>query len=95
MGSSFLHRRSSFSNCRVRQGGTSGGGGLERLLKISNDIVNVLCTDRNTDAILCRARVKTLLVSELLMSCRPRVNCKSLGIPNTIYQLVQFLSIRE
>lgn len=73
--------------CPVRQGRTlraNGGSSLKGLFKIRNNVINVLRTDRNTDTILCRARVKTLLFGELLVGRRPWVDRKGLGISNTI-----------
>lgn len=52
----------------------------KRLLKVGNDIVNVLGTDRDADAIFRNARRKTLLLGQLLMGRSPRVDGKSLGV---------------
>lgn len=41
--------------------------GLERLLKISNDVIQVLRANRDADQVLRRARSLLLLVRELLV----------------------------
>ena len=43
----------------------------------------MLSSDGNANAILSRARVKTFLLAELLMGCRPWVDCQGLGVSNT------------
>lgn len=44
-------------------------------------------SDGNTDAILGCARVQTFLLAELLMGCRPWVDCQGLGVSNTTCRL--------
>ena len=55
----------------------------ERLLKIRNDIVNVLSTDRNADKVLRDTAVRLLLVAELLMRRSPWVDSQGFGVSDT------------
>ena len=45
---------------------------LERLLKVGDDVVDVLRADRDADEVLCRARRGLLLIGELLVRRGPR-----------------------
>lgn len=56
----------------------------ERLLKVGNDVVNVLRTDGDTDEILGNTTVDTLFFAKLFVSCRPRVDGESLGVANAV-----------
>ncbi len=55
----------------------------ERLLKVLNDIVNVLSANRNTDEVVRDTAICLFLVAELLMRRCPGVNSQSLGVTNT------------
>ena len=46
----------------------------KRLLKVRNNVVNVLCADRDTNEVFCDTAVRLLLVAELLMRRCPGVN---------------------
>lgn len=59
----------------------------ERLLKVGNNIINVLSANRYTDSILGGARIKLLLVGQLLMGGGPGVNGQGLGVANTRREL--------
>lgn len=59
----------------------------EGLLKVGNDIVNVLSANRDTDGILGDARIKLLLVAQLLVGGGPGVNGQSFGVANTRQEL--------
>lgn len=58
-------------------------GCLERLLKVSNDVVNVLRTNRDADSVLLDTGVTAFLLGELLMGGGPRVDSQSLGVADT------------
>jgi hypothetical protein len=48
-------------------------GGLERLLEVCNDIVNVLNANRNPDQVLSDSTIGFLFVAQLLVSGAPRI----------------------
>ena len=58
----------------------SRGSGGKGLLKVGNDVVNVLGTDGNADEILSDTRGELLLVGELLVGGGPGVDGKGLGV---------------
>lgn len=51
--------------------GGSGGGVLKGLLKVGDDVVNVLRADRDADEVLADAGARLLLVGELLVGGGP------------------------
>lgn len=55
-------------------------GGLEGLLKVGNDVVNVLGADGDANEVLGDARVLLLLVGELLVRRGPGVDGEGLGV---------------
>ena len=67
--------------------------GSKRLLKVSDDVVNVLSANRNTDEVFRNPAVCLLFVAELLMCCRPGMNSQSLRVANTC-QLLEPVQIR-
>lgn len=61
---------------------------LERLLKVGNDIIDMLSTHRDADSILSDSRVNAFLYGKLFMSRGPRVNSEGLHIPNTVADMI-------
>lgn len=62
--------------------GSDGVGGLEGLLEVGDDVVDVLGSDRDTDEVLGDTRVLLLLVRELLVGRGPGVDREGLGVTN-------------
>lgn len=58
----------------------------EGLLKVVNDIVNVLCTDGDTNEIFRDTAADSLLFRKLFVRGRPGVNRESLGVANAAYR---------
>lgn len=56
---------------------------LERLLKIGDNVVNVLSADGDTDRVLGHTRVDAFLFRQLLVRGRPRVNGEGFGVADT------------
>jgi hypothetical protein len=66
----------------VATAGFDRSGGSERLLEVADDVVNVFCANADADQVLRDTRSNPLLLRQLLVGCRPRVNGKSLRISN-------------
>jgi hypothetical protein len=56
---------------------------LERLLKVSNNIIDMLRSNRDTNRIFSNTRILAFLISKLFMGRRPRVNSQGFRIANT------------
>lgn len=54
------------------------------LVEVVDDVVDVLQADRDSDHIFSHAGIDALLFRQLLVCRRPRVDCKCLGISDTI-----------
>lgn len=67
---------------------------LERLLKVGNNIIDMLSTHRDADSILSDSRVNAFLHGKLFMSCGPRVNSEGLHIPNTVEDTISSRSFQ-
>lgn len=56
---------------------------LERLLKVGNNIINMLRSNRDTNRIFSHTRVLTFLIRKLLVGSRPWMDSQCLRITNT------------
>lgn len=54
------------------------------LLKVRDDVVDMLSSDRDANEIFGNAGRLLFIIRELLVGCRPRMNGKSFGVANTI-----------
>lgn len=57
---------------------------FERLLKVCNDVVDMLRADRDTDQVFCNTAVILLIVAQLFVSGGPRVDCEGLGVTDAV-----------
>ena len=82
---SFHHRVAGI--CRIRHITRRPGlcrRGCKGLFEVGNDVVDVLRANRYPNQIFRHSTATLLLVAQLLVCCRPWVNCKSLAVSDTV-----------